>query len=205
MAVAVCNLRWCCVIGFACNAFFTCKDQFLFRACTDAVYLVSNTIWPRVYELGDRGDRVSLNALGGKWHEITHVSERMLRHLCCVFGKKKLSLREAKVYEVCGEQSEFAIVLNLNTRYGIPDPETRREIWGEIAKVPIKAADLDRYKPGRDLVSSQYWPEIDRRAPTTEVSPRVDEGTTPDDVLSPNSSPVRPRSDSRPHKPDGAE
>jgi hypothetical protein len=142
--------------------------------CRDAVYLVSNTIRPRVYELGDR---VSLNALGGKWHEITHVSERMLRNLYRVFGKGKLSLREASVYEARGERSEFAIVLN--TRYGIPDLETRRKIWGEKAKVTIEVADLDRYKPGRDLVSYQYWPEMDRQSPklkATVVEPHGGEG-----------------------------
>jgi hypothetical protein len=146
------------MIGFALNAFFSRQDQFLLRGCRDLVYLVWNCPFrPRFYELHDRK---SLNALGGLWHEITHVSERFTR----LFGRERLSLQAARLYRVKGESSVFAVILN--TRYGIPNPETLESIWGVSPVDPrvniVEPAELDQWLPGRDLVSIHYWPEKDR-------------------------------------------
>lgn len=149
------------LIGFACSAFFSCKDQFLLRGCKDSVFLMQNNfLWPRAYQL----DRVSINALGGVWHEIFHVSERMIKHIKRHFGKGKgsISLKDATLYQIDGQKSYYTILLN--TRYGIPDLETVHRIWGNNAKSKgITIGELDSYIPGYDLVSIQYWPEKDRK------------------------------------------
>ncbi len=123
------------------------------------MYLVSNHPFrPSVHELRDRE---SVNALGGTWHEITHVSERTARHLSQRLGRKGLSLKDATLYQVTGEKSVFAVILN--TRYGIPDPDTLKRIWGEnVSPNIVDAAELDQRLPGHDLVSVQYWPQNDR-------------------------------------------
>jgi hypothetical protein len=148
------------VIGFACNAYFSCEEEFLLRGCRDAVYLVSNrTIWPQVHEIPGRS-RSSVNAFGGVWHAIVHVSDGAAS-LLSRLRTDELNIDEAELYKVDGEASVFAVVLG--TRYGIPDMPTLTQIWG--AKVPIKvsAGQLDRLaRPGRDLMSVQYWPEKDR-------------------------------------------
>lgn len=147
------------LIGFACSAFFSRENQFLLRGCRDVVYLVSNRPFPpRVNELHDRE---SVNALGGVWHEITHVSERFAGHLTRLFGHEKLSILDATLYQVLGENSVFAVIFN--TRYGIPNPETLCRIWGGFDRVnPVNLAELDQWRPDRDLVSIQYWPKVDR-------------------------------------------
>ena len=147
------------LIGFASSAFFSRQDQFLVSGCRDLVYLISNRpLWPSVYELRDRE---SINALGGTWHAIIHVSERVVGLLSRVFGRGRLSLKDAVLYRVPGEKSVFSVILN--TRYGIPDPETLNRIWGENIHVKsVQVTDLDRRVPERDFVSVQYWPKNDR-------------------------------------------
>ena len=139
-------------IGFASSAFFSCPDQFLLRGSRDAVYLIENglPVW-RTYRLADRE---TMNALGGVWHEVAHVSERKINHVC----KDELSLKQARLYRPEGENSAFA-VLN-ETRYGIPDQKTRERIWGSTA---AKREEVERFLPGRDLVSVQFWPLQDQK------------------------------------------
>ena len=147
------------LIGFACSAFFSLSEQFVLRGCRDVVYLVANR-WavPRVYELRDRA---TVSALGGIWHEVTHVSDKFARVLFALFGKGELNLRDATLHRAKGENSVFAVLLD--TRYGIPNPETLEAIWGPNAMRPeTDIAELDKRRPGRDLVSVQYWPDRDR-------------------------------------------
>ena len=148
------------LIGFACSAYFSLENQFFLRGCRDLVYLVSNrTLRPDLYTLGNRE---TLNAFGGVWHEITHVSESVALQLFNLLGKGELNLKDAELYGVNGEASIFAVLLG--TRYGIPNMPTLRRVWGESPKVTyIDVAQLDRLRPGRDLVSVQYWPEKDRQ------------------------------------------
>ena len=141
--------------GFASSAFFSRPDQFLLRGAGDAVYLIENCLLkPRAYHLADRE---TMNALGGKWHEISHVSERKKNCICKCFGKGKLSLKQATLYHPEGANSVFA-VLN-ETRYGIPDQETLKRIWDSTT---VSREEVERYLPGRDLFSVQFWPPQDR-------------------------------------------
>ena len=145
-------------IGFASSAFFSRPDQFLLRGAGDPVYLVENHLWkPRVHHLVGRE---TMNALGGKWHEISHVSERKKNCLCKCFGKGKLSLKQATLYRPPDENDENSVFAVLNeTRYGIPDTETRERIWPSTA---ARREEVERFLPGRDLVSVQFWPPQDR-------------------------------------------
>jgi len=146
-------------IGFACSAYFSVRGQFLLRGSTDLVYLVENRPFHlAVYELDDRE---TINALGVVWHEITHVSEPFARFLLRLAGRGDFDLRNASLYGVRGEASKFAVLFE--TRYGIPDPGTLWRIWGKKASWTfVDVASLDNWRPGRDLVSVQYWPERDR-------------------------------------------
>ena len=142
-------------IGFASSAFFSRPDQLLLRGGGDAVYLVENHLWkPRVYYLADRE---TMNALGGIWHEVSHVSERKKNRICKYFCKGEMSFKQATLYRPPGENSVFA-VLN-ETRYGIPDSETRERIWPSTFE---RREEVERYLPGRDLFSVQFWPPQDR-------------------------------------------
>ena len=143
-------------IGFASSACFSRPDQFLLRGAGDAVYLIENRVCkPRIYCLADRK---TMNAFGGVWHEVLHVSEHKKNRVCKYFCKGELSLNQATLYRPKGENSVFA-VLN-ETRYGIPDPKTLERIWGSNAEMQEK--EVDCFLPGRDLVSVQFWPPQDQ-------------------------------------------
>ena len=143
-------------VGFATSAFFSRPDQFVLRGAGDAVYLVENRpLIPSVYHLADRE---TMNAFGGKWHEISHVSEHKINCARKCFYKGELSLSQATLYRPPGAKSHFA-VLN-GTRHGIPDPKTLQRIWDSDAKIQEK--EVDCFLPGRDLVSEQFWPPQDR-------------------------------------------
>lgn len=150
------------VIGFASSAFFSRQEQFLLRGVTDRVYLIKNYSYsPRIYELADRK---TLAAFGGIWHEIQNVSESLVKHLYRWFGKGelKLSLTEAKLYKLSNnEKGVFAVLLGV--RYGVPNPETLKSIWGDQPTIhTVDISELDKWLPGVDLVSIRYWPEKDR-------------------------------------------
>jgi len=148
------------VVGAACSHLFSRQDQFLLRGSGDSVYLVQNNfLCPHVYQFANRK---TLDAFGGVWHEISHVSERMTMLLSRFFGKGQLCLVQADLYQVTGGETTFAVLLG--TRYGIPDRETRESIWKDRRPVPVGVSDLDKWRPGRDLVSIHYWPEKDRAA-----------------------------------------
>lgn len=142
------------LMAFGLNAFFSRPDQFFIRGATDTVYLVENIFlsWPRMYILND----VTFNVLGGVWHEIDHVSVSMLRHLHFLFGRGKLDMRKAELRKIQNGESVFAVLAG--TRYGIPDPATLNAIWpnGEYEEMSLR--QLDKLRPGRDLVSIHYWP-----------------------------------------------
>jgi len=162
-------------IGFACSAYFYCKDQFFFRGIRDAVYLVKNN--PISLDVYNIADPETLNALGGKWYEIFHVSDYMARHLeyltrhiCFFKPKERLSLKgkKAKLYRIREEKelinggkrkkekTIFAVLEDV--RYGIPDQETLHHIWDNEKPQDIEACELDKYIPGNDLVSVYLWP-----------------------------------------------
>lgn len=146
------------VIGFASSAYFSCKEQFLLRGSGGTVYLVQNRLFlPHVYQLVGRE---TLNAFGGIWYEVYHVSERTVRHL---HGRRKgqLNLNSADLYKVKGGNTIFAVLSGI--RYGVPDFETRKRIWGSKPETEAEIDELDKWNPGRDLVSIHYWPERDRR------------------------------------------
>lgn len=148
------------IVGFSSSAYFSRKEQFLLRGVTDKVYLVKNHCCiPIIYKLADRE---TLLALGGIWHQVQNVSERFLSHLYHCFGKKKtiLSLKEAKLYRLSNEESVFAVMLDV--RYGVPS-DTLNFIWGDPPAVNTASiSDVDKWLPGGDLVSTQYWPQKDR-------------------------------------------
>lgn len=147
------------LVGFSCSAFFSCQPQFLIRGSKDNVYLIRNSLCPKIFKLIGRK---TLSAFGGIWHEISHVSERMINHLCIFFRKKDLCLKNAELIQVEGEKSVFAVLLG--SRFGIPDPETLECIWGIRAKRKyVDLNYLDKIKPGRDLVSMHYWLERDKK------------------------------------------
>ena len=98
-----------------------------------------------------------MNALSGVWHEVSHVSERKKNRICKCFCKGELSLKQATLYRPEGANSVFA-VLN-ETRYGIPDQKTRERIWGSTAE---RREEVERFLPGCDLVSVQFWPPQDQ-------------------------------------------
>ena len=143
------------VIGCASSAFFSRPDKFLLRGSGDEIYLIENRLLkPKAYHLADRE---TMNALGGKWHEVSHVSERKKNRICKRFCKGELSLKQAALYRPPGENSVFA-VLN-ETRYGIPDQQTRERIWDSAAE---RREAVERFLPGRDLVSVRFWPPQDQ-------------------------------------------
>jgi hypothetical protein len=147
------------LIGFASSAFFSRQEQFLLRGVKDRVYLVKNhSYYPRIYELADRK---TFAAIGGIWHEIQNIPEGLVEHLHRWFGKGELSLTEAKLYKLSNEESVFAVLLDV--RYGVPNLETRKSIWGDQPTIhTVDISELDKWLPGSDLVSIHYWPEKDR-------------------------------------------
>ncbi len=151
------------VVGFAASALFSRQDQFLFRGCGDTVYMIQNNwVYPRIFSLSTRE---TVDALGGIWHEIIHISNRTLGHLPWLIdrgGPRGLDVGKADLYR-CPERTVFA-VLN-STRYGIPDEETLRRIWPKKAPCHLDETGLDKFNPGRDLVSVNYWPINDRMLP----------------------------------------
>ena len=138
------------------RGFFSRKDYFLLRGVRDTVYLTENRCcFPRAYEI--TGETVS--AMGATWHDIHHVSERLIRHYFRCFGKGQLSLKDATLYQVKGEKTVYVVLLG--TRYGIPDQPTLHRLWGNTPRVNYvdNPSAMDEYLPGRDLASRQYWPE----------------------------------------------
>lgn len=148
------------IVGLAGSAFFSRPDQFLLRGVRDAVYLVQNNfLWPRVYWI----ERNTLNALGGVWHEISHLSETTMKRLFDRLGRGRLNLRKAEVYRAEDQNSVCAVLLG--TRYGVPNEETLEKIWGPDAKSKVQIVtmdELDKWSPGRDLVSVRFWPYTDQ-------------------------------------------
>lgn len=149
------------VIGFASSAFFSRQEHFLLRGVTDRVYFVKNHSCSLcIYALADRK---TLAAFGGIWYEIQNVSESLAEHLYRLFGKgkPKLSLTEAKLFRLSNNrQTVFAVLLGV--RYGVPDQETLNSIWGDQPVIhTVDISELDKWLPGRDLVSVHYWPAKD--------------------------------------------
>ena len=101
-----------------------------------------------------------MNAFSGKWHEILHVSECKMNRICKRYEQDILKIEDARLYRPEGEKSAFAVLKG--TRYGIPDEDTQEEIWGKTEPAPSTRARLDRFLPGRDLVSVQFWPLQDQ-------------------------------------------
>ncbi len=95
-----------------------------------------------------------MNALGGVWHEVSHVSECKINHV-----KDELSLKKATLYHPKGEKSHFAVLNEI--RYGIPDEKTLERIWDSTAE--RREEEVERFLPGRDLVSVQFWPLQDQK------------------------------------------
>lgn len=147
------------IIGFASSAFFSRPNQFLIRGSGDPVYLIQNHAWlPHIYQLNGRK---TLNAFGGIWHETSHVSEAVINDVSLLLYKKgRLNIEDAELYRVEGGKTVFAVLLD--TRYGVPDAETQKHIWGDKEVKEVRLAKLDEWKPGRDLVSKNYWPAKDR-------------------------------------------
>ena len=147
------------VIGFATSAFFSCPDQFLLRGVRDGIYLIDNGVsGTRVHLLADRD---TMNAFSGEWHKVMHISERRMNYISRKADILKLS--DAKLYRL-KDKSENTIYAVLDgVRYGIPDQDTLEEIggFGKESRVPVK--EIDCFRPGRDLVSVQFWLVQDRK------------------------------------------
>lgn len=142
-------------VGFSCSAFFSRKSQFSLRGSCDSVYYFKqHFIFPKVYRFANPD---TFNAFGGKWYEISHVSEKMIKCFFCLFGKGELNLKgeDAKLFRIKDGTSFFVVILD--TRYGIPDLDTKKKIWGDKNVELIETTILDKYIPGRDLVSVYYW------------------------------------------------
>jgi hypothetical protein len=144
------------IVGFASSAFFSRQDQFLIRGVGDRVCLVQNRLpLPQIYELADPE---TLNAFGGIWHEISHVSDGMKRHLVRLLGKGVLSVKNASLCQVRGEDTVFAVLCG--TRYAVHDMETLKRIWGNSPKINnVGVSEVDKCRPGKDLVSVENWPK----------------------------------------------
>jgi len=101
------------LVGFAATGYFSCREQFLLRGVKDPVYLVQNSFllsfkcdFPRVYELADNE---TILAFGGKWYEISHVSESMIVHFYRFFRGKKISLKDATLRNLIPENEQKSI------------------------------------------------------------------------------------------------
>ena len=151
------------VIGLAGSAFFSRPEQFLLRASRDDVYLIENRfLKPRIHLLEDRE---TMNAFSGEWHKILHVSEPKMSRISKCFKGAAIKLEKAVLYQAENQNTVFAVPKGTDTRYGIPDSRTQERIWKPRHKpyeVPLEV--IDRFLPGRDLVSERFWPPQDQSA-----------------------------------------
>lgn len=84
---------------------------------------------------------------------------------------------EAKLYKLSNEEEKSVFAVLLDVRYGVPDRKTVAAIWGDQPTIhSVGTAELDKWLPGGDLVSIDYWFEKDRLTHTGDPTKQVNDG-----------------------------